>query len=95
MLFCSHIDGLIDPEQTTSISVSKSKPNKKPAIGRRQAERERLPIASFCLAYSPTLKMEAVRYSEESVDFHRTIRNYNPEDTSLVLLLPEPSSLQN
>jgi hypothetical protein len=32
-----------------------------------------------CLAYSSTLKMEATRSSETSVDFHRTTRRYNPE----------------
>jgi hypothetical protein len=29
-----------------------------------------------CMAYSSTLKMEAVRYSESSVNFHRTTRRH-------------------
>jgi hypothetical protein len=32
---------------------------------------------------SPTLKMKDVCTSETSVDFHRAIRNYIPEDRSL------------
>jgi hypothetical protein len=36
-----------------------------------------------CSAYSSTLKMEAVYYSETSVDFQRTTRRYIPEDGTL------------
>jgi hypothetical protein len=31
-------------------------------------------------AYSSTLKMEVIRSSETSVDFHLTTRHYVPED---------------
>jgi hypothetical protein len=33
-----------------------------------------------CLAHSSTLKMEMIRSSETSVDFHRAIRRYILED---------------
>jgi hypothetical protein len=36
-----------------------------------------------CLAYTSTLKMEAVRSSETSVDFQWTTRRYIPEDRTL------------
>jgi hypothetical protein len=36
-----------------------------------------------CLAYSSTLKMEATRSSETSVDFYRTTWRYIPEDRTL------------
>jgi hypothetical protein len=36
-----------------------------------------------CLAYSSTLKMEAVCSSETSVDLHWTTRRYIPKDTTL------------
>jgi hypothetical protein len=36
-----------------------------------------------CLAYSSALKMEAIRSSETSADFHRTIRRDIPEDRTL------------
>jgi hypothetical protein len=35
------------------------------------------------VVYFSTLKMEAICCSETSVDFHRTIRCYNPEDRIL------------
>jgi hypothetical protein len=37
-----------------------------------------------CLTYSSTLKVGAIRSSETSVDFQRTIRRYIPEDRTLV-----------
>jgi hypothetical protein len=37
----------------------------------------------YSLAYSSTLKMEAVCSSKMSVDFHWTTWCYNPEDTTL------------
>jgi hypothetical protein len=45
---------------------------------RRQAELCWLP----CLAYSSTLKMEAVCFSEMLVGFHWTIRCYVPQDST-------------
>jgi hypothetical protein len=36
-----------------------------------------------CLAYSSTLKMEAVSTSETSVDFYRIERRYTPEGSNL------------
>jgi hypothetical protein len=36
-----------------------------------------------CLAFSSTLKMEAISSSETSVDFHRATRRYIPEDIIL------------
>jgi hypothetical protein len=39
-------------------------------------------LVSF-LAYSPTLKMEAICSFETSVDFQRTTRRYIPEDNAL------------
>jgi hypothetical protein len=36
-----------------------------------------------CLAYSPTLKMEVICYSETSVDFERTTRSNITEDIAL------------
>jgi hypothetical protein len=39
----------------------------------------------YCLAYSSTLKMEAICSSETSVYFHRTTRRYMPEDRTLPL----------
>jgi hypothetical protein len=38
-----------------------------------------------CLAYSSILKMEAIRSSETSIDFHRTTRHYIREDRTLKL----------
>jgi hypothetical protein len=39
------------------------------------------PTLVSCSAYSLTLKMEAICYSETSVDFQRTTRRYIPEDS--------------
>jgi hypothetical protein len=41
-----------------------------------------------CLVYSSTLKMEAICFSETSVDFQRAIWRYIPEDRTSVLFLP-------
>jgi hypothetical protein len=38
----------------------------------------------FCLAYSSILKMEAICYSERSVERQRIRRNYVPEDRTLL-----------
>jgi hypothetical protein len=38
-----------------------------------------------CLAYSSTLKVEAISYYETSVDFHRTSLCHIPEDRTLQL----------
>jgi hypothetical protein len=35
-----------------------------------------------CLAYSSTLKMEAICFSETSVDFQRNTQRYIPEDST-------------
>jgi hypothetical protein len=42
-----------------------------------------------CLAYSATLKIEAICSSERSVDFQRTARRYIPEDRTLRILRSE------
>jgi hypothetical protein len=39
--------------------------------------------AEPCSAYSSTLKMEAICFSETSVDFQRTTWHYIPEDSTL------------
>jgi hypothetical protein len=40
-------------------------------------------VASYCLAYSPTLKMEATCPFETSVVFQRTTSRYTAEDGTL------------
>jgi hypothetical protein len=57
-----------------SSSGSKNKPRKKPELCFH---------AGFLLAYSLTLKMEAIYSSETSVDFQRTTRRYIPEVNTL------------
>jgi hypothetical protein len=39
--------------------------------------------AGFCLAYSTTMKTEAIYSCETSVDSQHTTRRYNPEDITL------------
>jgi hypothetical protein len=55
----------------------KSKPSKKPA----KIMQGHLLVS--CLAYSSTLKIEAIRSSETSVDFYRTTTRYDYEYRSL------------
>jgi hypothetical protein len=38
---------------------------------------------TFCLAYSSTLKLEAIEFSATLVGFHRTTRHYVPENRTL------------
>jgi hypothetical protein len=40
----------------------------------------------FCLAYSSTMKVEAICISETSVFFQRTTRRYIPEDINLKII---------
>jgi hypothetical protein len=40
-------------------------------------------LCSACSAYSSTLKMEVICFSETSVDFQRTARRYIPEYSTL------------
>jgi hypothetical protein len=47
------------------------------------------------LAYSSTLKMEAICSTETLADFQRTTRRYIPEDRTSYPLLWEPQILRN
>jgi hypothetical protein len=68
---------LIDVSDELSKSIgSEGKPSKQPAT--RRKERKIL----LTLAYSSTLKMEAVRYTETSMTY-RTTRGQIPEDSNL------------
>jgi hypothetical protein len=42
---------------------------------------------TFCLAYSSTLKLEAIEFSATSVGFHQTTRHYVPGSRTLRSLL--------
>jgi hypothetical protein len=62
-------------------SQSRSKPIKKSAISRQQAEFWFM-VISF-MAYSLTLKMEALHSSKTSVNFYWTAWHYFPKDSIL------------
>jgi hypothetical protein len=54
--------------------------------GQRISQARSLPRAFMvvsCLAYSLTLKMEAICYSDTLVNFQRTTQHYIPEDRTL------------
>jgi hypothetical protein len=59
---------------------------------RDQPESELCTLSAFtmvyCLAYSWTLKMEAICSSETSVGFQRTTQLYVPEDSALQVYMP-------
>jgi hypothetical protein len=57
-------------------SGPESKPNKKPELCLPPAL---IPVS--CSAYSSTLNMEAICFTETSVDFQRTTRRYIPDGT--------------
>jgi hypothetical protein len=40
-----------------------------------------------CMAYSSSLKMEVVRFSETSVNFHQTTRHNNAEYSSVQFMI--------
>jgi hypothetical protein len=62
-------------------SGSKNKPSKK------LAEISACFKLVSCLAYSSTLKMEAICSSETSADLQQIIRLYTPEDITLQLFI--------
>jgi hypothetical protein len=57
-----------------------------PSSGRLIASRALLAVCCVlvsCVAYSLTLKMEAIYFSEMVVDFHHITQHYIPEDRTL------------
>jgi hypothetical protein len=59
-----------------------TQPSKKPARSQFAVLASCVMLVS-CLAYSLTLKMEAVLSSETAMDFYRTTRRYIPEDSKV------------
>jgi hypothetical protein len=64
---------------------SASRPGRTTPQGKKGTDTHWLEARSYvCFAYSSTLKMEAVRFSQISVNFYRTLRRYFVQDSILV-----------
>jgi hypothetical protein len=77
----------VSEECTTSIFISKNKPNKQKASSKQNV--------AACSAYLPTLKMEAVRSLERSVNSCQTTRTHIADNSTLHLNSASKSSVSS